>query len=100
VASFYCYRERNFVAILANELQVGDELAYGYGGDLKYGAIPIEEIIHAPGGGILLQYTLPVGALAQSTATTSIAVYWKGKTPDIAINQDIHIRDRMLILRK
>ena len=42
MASFYCYRERNFVAILANELQVGDELAYGYGGDLKYGAIPIE----------------------------------------------------------
>jgi hypothetical protein len=44
---FYKWRERDFMAVPAYELQEGDEIAYGFGGDLKYGAIPIESITKA-----------------------------------------------------
>jgi hypothetical protein len=98
--AFYKWGERDFMTVPAYELQVGDEIAYSYGGDLRYGAIPIESITRVPGAGILLQYILPIGAIAQSNPTTSIAVYWKDTIPDIHISQDITFHDRILIRRK
>jgi hypothetical protein len=98
--AFYQWRERDFMSVLAHELEVGDEIAYSYGGDLKYGAIPITDITRARGAGMLLQYVLPVGAIAQSSSTRSIAVYWKDNIPDIHIGQDIDFNARVLIRRK
>lgn len=34
-SSFYRYRDRDFVTIRAYELQRGDRLAYGFGGDMS-----------------------------------------------------------------
>src|SRR6266536_969942 len=97
MATFYKWRERDFLEIPAYELTEGNEIAYGYGGDLKYGTVRIENITKVRGAGILLQYTLPVGAIAQSSPTNSIAVYWKSNTPLIHISQDINFNDRILV---
>ena len=37
--AFYQWGERDFISIPAYELEKGDEIAYLYGGDLKYGAL-------------------------------------------------------------
>jgi len=84
---FYKWRTRDFVTIPANELEKGDEIAYGVGAtNLKYGAIPIDHVTVVPGSGILLQYTLPVGAFAESSGKNRIAIFWQGSTPLIQIS--------------
>ncbi len=97
-ARFYRWRERDFLTVLAYELQPGDEIAYGFGGDLRYGAIPLDGVTVTEDG-VLLQYSLPVGALAQSTPNMRIAVFWQGRTPLIQIHQDLGLSDRILIRR-
>ena len=97
---FYTYRERDFVSISASELERDDEIAYGFGGDLKYGVIQLDSVTKVRGAGILLQYVLPAGALAESSATTKIRVYWNGSVPEIHISQDMKFNDHIMILRK
>lgn len=89
------------MTIPANELQEGDEIAYGVGGtNSKYGAIPIDHVTVVPGSGVLLQYTLPTGAFAESNAKNRIAVSWQGSTPLIQISQDLGLYDSVMVRRK
>jgi hypothetical protein len=67
VTAFSRYCERDFVSLPAYELHEGDEIACGHGGDLTYGAVPIERIPRVRGAGSLIPYTLPVGAIVYSS---------------------------------
>lgn len=82
------------------ELQVGDEILYRPGPNLKYGAIQIEVISMVPGSGILLQYDLPRGAFVNSSENIGIAVFWEEEQVLIQISQHLSYTDRVLIRRK
>jgi len=97
---FYKWSERDFIIVPAYELKKGDEIAYGLGGDLKYGAIPIKSITKVRGEGILLQYTLPTGAIAESSPINKITIFWQGSRPLIQISQHIKFHDRILIRQR
>ncbi len=46
---FYQWQRKDFVTIAAYALQAGDQIAYGYGGNTKYGAITIDDVSNIPG---------------------------------------------------
>ncbi len=97
---FYKWGRRDFREVLAYELKKGDEIACGQVSTHKYGAIPIKSVTNVQKKFIVLEYTLPIGAIAQSSSTTEITIDWKGKTPDIRIQQMIDSNEPILIRRK
>jgi hypothetical protein len=97
---FYKWRERDFITIRAYELVIGDEIALGNSPTLKYGAIPLETVTVIRGVPVLVQYTLPVGAIAISSPDTRIMVTWEGNRPCIHVSQDIDYYAPVLIRRK
>ena len=97
---FYKWGRRDFREVLAYELKKGDEIAYGQMSTRTYGAIPIQSVTNVQEKFIVLEYTLPIGATAQSSSTTEITIDWKGNNPDIHIQQTIEFNAPILIRRK
>jgi hypothetical protein len=94
---FYKWSERDFITVPAYELEVGDEIALGNGPTSKYGTIALKGVAVIPGNYVQVQYTLPVGAKAQSAVDVGITVMWEGKKPLIQVVQDIDYYKRVLI---
>lgn len=98
---FYRWRKRDFLSIPAYNLEQGDELAYSFGGNLNYETVTIEEVTKGNASRtVLVQDTLPVGAIAVSNGETCIAIFWRGKRPLIQVSQQISFYSHVLIRPK
>ena len=101
ITMFYRWREQDFITIPAYKLKQGDEIAYGYGGNRTYGAVLIETVVRVQGlNTIMIQYKLPVGAIAESSEKTRIAITWQKGQPLIQMSQDITFHAPVFIRRR
>jgi hypothetical protein len=97
---FYIWGERDFIEISAREIHKGDKISYGYEGGGNYGEVFVEAVTNSREDLVLLQYSLPVGARAESSPSNKIIVSWLGNIPLIKIIQEIPSNQCVLLRRK
>ena len=98
MANFYRWRARDFTQIRADQIHIGDELAWGVGSkNSTYGTVRIDEVSIARES-VVVFCQLPPGAIAHSGANYSISIYWERNEPliDLCITLD---RNKPVLVR-